>query len=139
MSIELVMPPSHLILCPPLLLPPSIFPSLRIFSSESVLHIRRPEYWSSSFSISPSNEHPGLISYRIDRLDLLGVQGTLNSLLQHTVQKHRFFDPQISVNVYPASFCTPRQNFPVNPGISLLPNFAFLSPVMRRTSFWCYF
>ena len=77
MSITLVMPASHLILCRPLLLPPSIFPSIRVFSSESVLCIRRPKYWSSSFSISPSNEHPGLISFRMDWLDLLAVQGTL--------------------------------------------------------------
>ena len=82
MSIELVMPSNHLILCHPLLLP-SIFPSTRVFSNESALHIRWPEYWSFSFSISPSNEHPGLISFRMDWLDLLVVQGTLKSLLQH--------------------------------------------------------
>ena len=83
MSIESVMPPSHLILCRPLLLLPSTFPSIRIFSSESALHIRWPQYWSLSFGISPSNEHSGLISFRIDWLDLLAVQGTLKSLLQH--------------------------------------------------------
>ena len=83
MSIELVMPSSHLILCCPLLLLPSIFPSFRIFSNESTLHIRWPKYWSFSFSFSPSNEHPGLISSRMDWLDLLAVQGTLKSLLQH--------------------------------------------------------
>ena len=77
------MPSSHLILCHPLLLLPSIFPSITVFSSESVLHIRGPKYWSFSFSISPSNEHPGLISFRMDWLDLLAVQGTLKSLLQH--------------------------------------------------------
>ena len=83
MSIELVMPSNHLILCHPLLLLPSIFSSIRVFSSESVLHIRWPKYWSFSFSISPSNEYLGLISFRIDWLDLLAVQGTLKSLLQH--------------------------------------------------------
>ena len=83
MSIESVMPSNHLILCCPLLLLPSIFPSIRVFSSESVLHIRWPKYWSFSFSISPSNEDPGLISFRMDWLDLLAVQGTLKSLLQH--------------------------------------------------------
>ena len=83
MSIELVMPSNHLILCCPLLLPPSIFPSIRIFSNESVPHIRWPKYWSFSFSISPSNEYSGLISFRIDCFDLLAVQGTLKSLLQH--------------------------------------------------------
>ena len=83
MSIALVMPFSHLILCHPLLLPPSIFPSIRVFSSESVLPIRWPKYWSFSFSISPSNEYSGLISFRMDWLDLLVVQGTLKSLLQH--------------------------------------------------------
>ena len=83
MSIVSVMPSNHLILCRPLLLLSSIFPSIRVFSSESVLHIRWPNYWSFSFSISPSNEHPGLISFRIDWLDLLAVQGTLKSLLQH--------------------------------------------------------
>ena len=82
MSIESVMPPNHLILCHPLLLP-SIFPSIRVFSNESVVCIRWPTYWSFSFSISPSNEHLGLISFRMDWLDLLAVQGTLKSLLQH--------------------------------------------------------
>ena len=87
MSIESVMPSNHLILCCPLLLPPSIFLSIRVFSSESVLPIRWPKYWSFSFSISPSNEHSGLISFRMDWLDLLGVQGTLKSLLQHHSSK----------------------------------------------------
>ena len=87
MSIESVMPSNHLILCRPLLLLPSIFPSIRVFSNESALHIRWPKYWSFSFNISPSNEHPGLISFRMDRLDLLVVQGTLNSLLQHHSSK----------------------------------------------------
>ena len=86
-SIKSVMPSNHLILCRPLLLPPSIFPSIRAFSNESALHIRWPKYWSFSFSISPSNEHPGLISFRMDWLDLLAVQGTLKSLLQHHSSK----------------------------------------------------
>ena len=83
MSIELVMPANHLTLCHPLLLLPSILPSIRVFSIESVLHISWPKYWSFSFSISPSNEYSGLISFRMDWLDLLAVQGTLKSLLQH--------------------------------------------------------
>ena len=83
MSIESVMTTNHLILCHPLLLPPSIFTRIRVFSNESVLHIRWPKHWSFSFSNSPSNEHPGLISFRMDWLDLLAVQGTLKSLLQH--------------------------------------------------------
>ena len=82
MSIKLVMPSNHLILCHSLLLLPSVFPSIRIFSNESVLHIRWPKYWSLSFSISPSNEYSGLISFRIDWFDFLAVQGTLKSLLQ---------------------------------------------------------
>ena len=87
MSIESVIPSIHLILCHPLLLPPSIFPSNRVFSNESVLCIRWPKYWSFSFSISPSNEYSGLISFRIDLLDLLVVQGTLKSLLQYHSSK----------------------------------------------------
>ena len=83
MPTELVMPSSHLILCRPLLLLPSVFPSTRVFSSESALRIRWPKYWSFSFSISPSNEYSGLIFFRMDWLDLLAVQGTHNSLLQH--------------------------------------------------------
>ena len=83
MSFESVMPSNHLILCHPLLLLPSIFPSIRVFLNESVLHIRWPEYWSFSFSISPYNEYSGLISFRMDWLDLLADQGTLKSLLQH--------------------------------------------------------
>ena len=97
MSIESVMPSNHLFLSCPLLLLPSIFPSIRVFSNESALHIRWPKYRSFSFSISPSNEHPGLISFRMDWLDLLAVQGTLKSLLQHTVQKHQFFSAQLSL------------------------------------------
>ena len=87
MSIDLVMPSNHLILCPPLLLLPSIFPSIRVFPNESALHIRWPKYWSFSLSISPSNEHPGLISFRRDWLDFLAVQGTLKSILQHHSSK----------------------------------------------------
>ena len=82
-----MMPSNHLILCCPLLLPPSIFPSIRVFSKESALSIRWPKYWNFSFSISPSNEHTGLISFRMDWLDLLAVQGTLKSLLKHNSSK----------------------------------------------------
>ena len=102
MSIESVMPSNQLILCHPLLLLPSIFPSIRVFFNESALRIRWPKYWSFSFSISPSDEHPGLISFRMDWLDLLAVQGTLKSLLQHHSSKasilHRsaFFTVQLS-------------------------------------------
>ena len=102
MSIESVMPSNHLIFCHPLLLLPSIFPSIRVFSSESALHIRWPKYWSFSFDISPSNEHPGLISFRMDWLDFLAVQGTLKSLLQHhsskaSILRHSaFFTVQIT-------------------------------------------
>ena len=87
MSIESMMPSNHLILCRPLLLPPSIFPNIRVLSNESVLHIGWPKYWSFSFNISPSNEYPGLISFRIDWLDLLAAQGTLKSLFQHHSSK----------------------------------------------------
>ena len=96
------MPSNHLILCHPLLLLPSIFPRIRVFSNESVLHNRWPKYWSFSFNISPSNEHPGLISFRMDWLDLLAVQGTLKSLLQHhsskasILQHSAFFIVQLS-------------------------------------------
>ena len=93
MSIELVMPSSHLILCCPLLLSPPIFPSIRVFSNESGLRIRWPKYWSFSFSISPSNEHSGLISFRMEWLDLLTVQGTLKSLLQHNRSKASILQP----------------------------------------------
>ena len=88
MPIESVMPSSHLILCRPLLLPPHIPPSIRVFSNESILRMRWPKYWSFSFSISPSNEHPGLISFRMDWLDLLAVQGTLKSPLQHHIDHY---------------------------------------------------
>ena len=97
MSIESVMPSSHLILCRPFLLLPPILPSIRVFSNESTLRMRWPKYWSLSFSISPSNEHPGLISLRMDCLDLLAVQWTLKSLLQYQVQNHQFFSAQLSL------------------------------------------
>ena len=102
MSIESVMPSNHLILCCPLLLLPSIFPSIRVFSNESALRIRWPKYWSFNVNISPSNEPPGLISFRMDWLDLLAVQGTLKSLLQHhsskasILQHSAFFTVQLS-------------------------------------------
>ena len=97
MSIESVMPSNYLILCRPLLLLPSIFPNIKVFSNESAFRIRWPKYWSFSFKISPSNEHAGLISFRMDWLDLLAVQGTLKSLLQPTVQKHQFFSAHLSL------------------------------------------
>ena len=102
MSIESVRPSNHLSLCRPLLLLPSIFPSIRIFSNESVLHIRWPKYWNFSFSTSPSNEHSGLISFRMDWLEIHAVQGTLKSLLQHHIseapilQCSAFFITQLS-------------------------------------------
>ena len=97
MSTELVMPSNHLILCRPLLLPPSIFLSIRVFSNESVLHIRWPKYWNFSFSISPPNEYSGLISFRMDWLDLLAVQGALKSLLQHHSSKPSILRTQLSL------------------------------------------
>ena len=97
MSIQSVMPSNHLILCRLLLLPPSIFPSIRVFSSESALRMRWPKYWSFSFSISTSNEHPGLISFRMDWLDLLAVQGTLKSLLQHHSSKASILQCSVSL------------------------------------------
>ena len=107
MSIESVMPSNHLILSHPLLLQPPIFPSIRVFSNESVLCIRWPRYWSFSFSISPSKEHAGLISFRMDWLDPLAVQGTLKSLLQHhssktsILRRSAFFTVKISVHTWP--------------------------------------
>ena len=98
MPIELVVPSNYLILCRPLFLLPSIFPSIRVCSNESVLPIRWPKYWSFSFSISPSNEYSGLIFSRMDWLDLLAVQGTLKSLLKyHSSKKHQFFGTQLSL------------------------------------------
>ena len=100
-SIESVMPSNHLILCHPLVLLHSIFPSIRVSSNESVLHIKWSKYWSFCFSISPTNEYSGLISSRMDWLDLLSVQGTLKSLLQHhSFQKHQFFGAQLSSQSY---------------------------------------
>ena len=112
-SVELVIPSSHLILCHPLLLLPPIPPSIRVFSNESTLNIRWPKYWSFSFSISPSSEHPGLISFRMDWLDLLAVQGTLKSLSQHhsskasILQRSAFFTVQLS---HPYMTCTNDRN-----------------------------
>ena len=99
MSIVSVMPSNHLILCHPPFLTPSIFPSIRVFPSESALRMRWPKYWSFSFSISPSNEHPRLISVRMDWLDLLAVQGTLKSLLKLRSSKHQFLGSQLSFYV----------------------------------------
>ena len=97
MSIESVMPSNHLILCRPLLLPPSVFPSIRVFSNESALHIRWLKYWSFNFNISPSNEYSGLISFRMNWLDLLAVQGTLKRVFNTTAQKHQLFSAQLSL------------------------------------------
>ena len=97
MSIESVMPSNHLILCRPLLLLPSIFPRFRVFSHESVLRIRGPKYWSFSFNISPSNEYSGLISFRMDWLDLLAVQRLSRVFSNTTVQKHQFFGAELSL------------------------------------------
>ena len=127
MSIESVMPSNHLILCHPLLLPPSIFPSIRVFSNESVFHIRWPKYWTFSFNISPSNEHPRLISFRMNLLDLLAVQGILKSLLQHHSSKASilhclaFFIVQLSHPYVTAGKATalPRRTF-VGNAMSLL-------------------
>ena len=130
MSIESVMPSNHIILCCPLLLLPSIFRSIRVFSNESALHIRWPKYWSFSFSISPSNEYSGLISFRTDWLDLLAVQGTLKSLLQHPsskasiLQRSAFFIVQLShpyMTPGPYQICFPStylpyQTFPLSLG-----------------------
>ena len=128
MCIKTEMPSSHLILCRPLFLLPPIPPSIRVFSSESTLRMRWPKYWSLSFSITPSNEHPGLISFRMDWLDLIALQGTLKSLLQHTVQKHQFFSAQLSLwsNSHPCMttgkiIALTRQTF-VGKVISLLLN-----------------
>ena len=127
MSIELVMPSNHLLLCRPLLLLPSIFPSIRVFSSESALCMRWPNYWSFRFNISPSNEHPGLISFRMDWLDLLTVQRTLKSLLQHhsskasILQCSAFFIIQLSHPYMTTGKALTRQTF-VDKVMSLLFN-----------------
>ena len=141
MSIESVIPSNHLILCRPLLLPPSVFAIIRVFSNESALHIRWPKYRSFSFSISPSNEYSGLISFRVDWLDLLTVQGTLNSLLQHQSSKasilqcSTFFIVQLS-HPYMATGKTialTRQTF-VGKLMSLLFNILLLLLLLSRFS-----
>ena len=126
MSIESVMPFNHLILCRPLLLLPSIFCSIRVFSNESALHIRRPKYWSFSFNITPTREHSGLISFRMDWLDLLAVQGTLKSLLQHRSSKasilQSLYSPTLtSIHDYWKNIALTRQTF-VDKVMSLLFN-----------------
>ena len=124
MSIESVMLSNHLILCCPLLLPPSIFPSIRVFSNESVLHITWPKYWSFSFNISPSNEHPVLSSFKMDWLDLLAVQGTLMSLLQHHSSK-------ASVLWYSAFFIVQLSHPYMTTGkTTSLPRWTFVGKVM---------
>ena len=105
MSIESMMPSNHLILCRLLLLLPSIFPNSRVFSNESAVCMRWPKYWSFSFNIGSSNEHPGLTSFRMDWLDLLAVQGTLKSLLQHTVQKHQFSSFLLNLSLLQRYIC----------------------------------
>ena len=125
MSIEFMMPSSHLILCCPFLLPPSVFPSIRVFSSESALPIRWYKYWGSSFSISPSNEYPGLISFRIDWFDLLAVQGTPKSLLQHhslkvSIWHSAYFMAQLS-HPYMITGGICRTYFKFQAGILLFP------------------
>ena len=142
-SITSVMPSNHLILCRPLLLPPSIFPSIRVFSNESVLCIRWPKYWSFSFSIIPSNEYSGLISFRIDWLDLLAVQGTLKSLLQYHSSKASilwcsvFF---IVLNIFlqriyenTILYCDPRNHFKLIGNVLSITNFHFKE---RETINW---
>ena len=120
------MPPSHLILCHPLLLPHSIFPSIRVFSNESALLIRWPKYWSFSFSIGPSNEHSGLISFRMDWLDLLAVQGTLKSLLQHHSSK-------ASILLHSAFFMVQLSHPCVTTGKAIaLTRWAFFGKVMSQ-------
>ena len=115
MSIESVMTSKHLILCRPLLFLPSIFPRIRVFSDESALHIRWPKYWNFSFNISPSNEYPGLISFRMDWLDLLAVQGTLKSLLQHHISK-----ASILLRNFLIVICS-SHSFPLSRAFSLSP------------------
>ena len=126
MSIASVMASNHLILCCPLLLLPSIFPNIRVFSNESVLHITWPKYWSFSFSISPSNDYPGLISFRMDWLDLLAVQGTLKSPLQHHSSKALIylwtfsFVPLIYISVFVlVPYCPDDCSFTVQPEVNL--------------------
>ena len=124
MSIESVMPSNHLILCRPLLVPPSIFPSIRVFSNGSVLHIRWPKDWSFSFSISPSNKYSGLISFRMDWLDLLAVQGTVKSLFQHRSSKP-------SVLRHSAFFMVQLSHLYMTPGKTIaLTRWTFVGKVM---------
>ena len=124
MPVESMMPSNNLILCHPLLLPPSIFPSIRVFSNESALCIRWTKYWSFSFSISPSNEHPGLISFRMDWLDLLVVQGTLRSLLQH-------YSSKASILLHSAFFIVQLSHpYMTNGKTIALTRWAFVSKVM---------
>ena len=139
MSIQSVMPSSHLILCRPLLLLPPIPPSIRVFSNESALRMRWPKYWSFSLSISPSNEHPGLISFRMDWLDLLAVQGTLKSLLQHhsskasVLRRSAFYIVQLS-HPYMTTGKTislTRRTF-VGKVMSLLFNMHSISPILKQ-------
>ena len=139
MSIESVIPSNHLILCHPLL-PPSIFPHIRVFSNESTLSMRRPKYWSFSFSISPSNEYPGLISYRMDLLDLLAVQGTLKSLFQQILTIATVILPIVkilSVQFSPVAQSCPTLCDPMNrstPGLPVhhqLPEFTKLVSISQ--------
>ena len=124
MPVESVMPSNYLILCCPLLLLPTVFPSIRVFSSESVLHIKWPKYWSFSFNISPSNEHPGLISFRMNWLDLLAVQGTFKSLLQHHSSK-------TSILCHSAFFTVQLSHPYMTPGKTIvLTRWIFVSKVM---------
>jgi len=146
MSIELVMPSNNLILCHPLLLSPSIFPSIRVFSNESVLHIRWPKCWSFSFSIISSKEHPGLISFRMDWLDLLAVQGTLKSLLQHhsskasILQHSVLFIVQLSHPYMTTGKTIPltRQTFFGKVMSMLIPLLMALLNLIRKNVFFCW-
>ena len=146
MSIELVMPSNHFILCHSLLLPPSIFLSIRVFSNESALHIRWPMYWSFSFNISPSSEYQGLISFRMDWLDLLAIQRTLKSVLQHyslkasILQHSAFFTVQLShpYTTTGKTIALTRQTFVrkvVSPFFNMLSRFVIAFPPMRKMVF----
>ena len=139
MSIKSVMPSNHLILCHPLFLPPSIFPSIRVFSNESVLHLRWPKYWSFSFSISPSNEHPGLI-LRMDWLDLLAVQGTFKGLLQHHSSKasillsSAFSHPYVTIGFPSACFFLVSTFERIKDGMKMFKD--RLQPIHFTQRFW---
>ena len=145
MSIKSVMPSSHLIPCRPLPLLPPIPPSIRVFSNESTLHMRWPKYWSFSFSISPSNKHPGLISFRMDWLDLLTVQGTLKSLLQHhsskasILQRSAFFTVQLSYMIKKNFFLHDLSIVVKAIGTSLLFEILFLLTFCDTTSLALFF